>query len=68
MSPKLRPPALDLEARRAYAWPSTSGRRFADIREFELQKPLGKGGFSEVYRGLCKKDGRTYAVKKVAAV
>jgi hypothetical protein len=66
MSPKLNQPVADLELRRAYQWPTTSSRIYRGIGDFDLSHPLGKGGFSQVFRGKSKKDGKTYAVKKVA--
>lgn len=66
MSPKLNQPVADLELRRAYQWPPTSSKTYTGIRDFDLLQPLGKGGFSQVFRGKSKKDGKTFAIKKVA--
>ena len=35
------------------------------MHEFEIIKPLGKGGFSEVFKARSMRDGKMYAIKKV---
>ena len=67
MRPQKPPPSLnDMALRRGYQWPNTASRYFRGIHDFEITKQLGKGGFSEVFKGKSKKDGKIYAVKKVA--
>jgi hypothetical protein len=35
------------------------------LSNFTVDKKIGKGQFSEVYRAVCKVDGRVVALKKV---
>lgn len=58
-------PAQIAARKKAFQWPNTFCRKFRSMQEFEIQKQLGKGGFSEVYRAKNRRDGRVYAVKKV---
>ncbi|EFJ50892.1 NimA-related protein kinase 6 [Volvox carteri f. nagariensis] len=44
------------------AVPSCPGR-LADA--YDVQKPVGKGGYAVVYKGIRREDGRVVAVKKV---
>lgn len=32
---------------------------------YDVQKPVGKGGYAVVYKGIRREDGRVVAVKKV---
>lgn len=32
---------------------------------YDVQKPVGKGGYAIVYKGIRREDGRVVAVKKV---
>lgn len=42
--------------------PSAPGR----LQDFyDVQKPVGKGGYAVVYKGIRREDGRVIAVKKV---
>lgn len=38
---------------------------YNDIVNFEIEKPIGKGQFSEVFRARCLLDNRVVALKKV---
>ena len=35
------------------------------LANFTVDKKIGKGQFSEVYRAVCKVDGKVVALKKV---
>ena len=36
-----------------------------DDFEINLRKPLGKGGFGEIYKAINKNNGETYAIKRI---
>lgn len=38
---------------------------YGTLANFDIEKKIGKGQFSEVYRARCKQDGRIVALKKV---
>lgn len=42
--------------------PSCPGR-LSEV--YDVQKPVGKGGYAVVYKGIRREDGRVVAVKKV---
>uniref|UniRef100_A0A0M3IKY6 NEK6-subfamily protein kinase n=1 Tax=Ascaris lumbricoides TaxID=6252 RepID=A0A0M3IKY6_ASCLU len=39
--------------------------RYGKLEAFEIEKKIGKGQFSEVYRARCKEDNKVLALKKV---
>lgn len=39
--------------------------RYGKLEAFEIEKKIGKGQFSEVYRARCKEDNKVVALKKV---
>jgi NIMA (never in mitosis gene a)-related kinase len=39
--------------------------QYGVLSNFEIDKKIGKGQFSEVYRARCKVDGSIVALKKV---
>ncbi|KHN87352.1 Serine/threonine-protein kinase Nek6 [Toxocara canis] len=39
--------------------------RYGKLDAFEIEKKIGKGQFSEVYRARCKEDNKVVALKKV---
>jgi len=48
---------------------STAGQGASFFRaNFAVQERLGFGSFGDVYRALCKLDGKEYAVKKTRRV
>lgn len=42
----------------------TSGR-FRSLEQFRVEKRIGRGQFSEVYRAVCVEDNMPVAIKKV---
>ena len=44
---------------------SSSDSIYGKLSNFQIEKKIGKGQFSVVYRAVCAKDGRTVALKKV---
>ncbi|VDN02684.1 unnamed protein product [Thelazia callipaeda] len=40
-------------------------RRYGKLDTFEIEKKIGKGQFSEVYKARCKEDGSYVALKKI---
>ncbi|KAF6021284.1 NEK6 [Bugula neritina] len=43
----------------------TSGDKYNAMKNFEIDKKIGKGQFSEVYRARCVVDNTIVALKKV---
>lgn len=41
------------------------GHLYGTLANFEVEKKVGKGQFSEVYKARCKVDGSVVALKKV---
>lgn len=44
---------------------SSGDLRYGFLSNFEVQKKIGKGQFSVVYKAICKEDGSVVALKKV---
>ena len=44
---------------------SSSDSIYGKLAYFEIDREIGKGQFSVVFRARCKKDGREVALKKV---
>lgn len=42
--------------------------RYGKLDAFEIEKKIGKGQFSEVYKARCEEDGSYVALKKVQVV
>lgn len=42
--------------------------KYGTLGHFEIEKKIGKGQFSEVYRAKCKSDASVVALKKVQVV
>lgn len=40
-------------------------QRYGNLSVFEIEKKIGKGQFSEVFRARCKEDNRLVALKKL---
>ena len=38
---------------------------YSSIEYFEIEKQIGKGQFSEVFRAKCIADNRTFALKRI---
>ena len=38
---------------------------YNSIEYFEIEKQIGKGQFSEVFRARCSADNRTFALKRI---
>lgn len=41
---------------------------YANLENFELNKKIGKGQFSEVYRAYCPLTGEMVALKKIQVI
>ena len=62
-----RAPTADQED---YPLPSTGGLSVPSapgrlVEAYDVLKPVGKGGYAIVYKGIRREDGRVVAVKKV---
>lgn len=42
--------------------------KYGRLDSFEIEKKIGKGQFSEVYKARCKEDGSYVALKKVQVI
>jgi serine/threonine protein kinase len=42
-----------------------SNNFYNSIQYFEIEKQIGKGQFSEVFRAKCVADNRTFALKRI---
>ena len=38
---------------------------YGSLSNFDIEKKIGKGQFSEVFRAVCKSNGQVVALKKV---
>lgn len=45
--------------------PPASERPYSQLANFEIEKKIGRGQFSTVFRARCRKNGTTVALKKV---
>jgi hypothetical protein len=48
--------------------PASSDRPYNQLANFEIEKKIGRGQFSTVFRARCKKNGTIVALKKVQVI